>query len=143
MGHVDHGKTALVKALTGIDTDRLREEKERGLSIVLGFSHLATGDGGEIDLIDMPGHERFVRTMIAGATGIDATLLVVAATEGIKPQTLEHIEIARLIGVRQGVIAITKCDAASPDEADRVAAEAACLPRLTGCLGSPAFALRR
>jgi selenocysteine-specific elongation factor len=109
IGHVDHGKTALVRALTGIDTDRLAEEKRRGISIVLGFSHLAVA-GGEIDLIDMPGHERFVRTMISGATGIDAVLLVVDAGEGIQPQTVEHAGIAGLIGVRRGIVAVTKCD---------------------------------
>ena len=109
IGHVDHGKTALVRALTGIDTDRLAEEKRRGISIVLGFSHLAVA-GGEIDLIDMPGHERFVRTMISGATGIDAVLLVVDAREGIQPQTVEHAGIAGLIGVRRGIVAVTKCD---------------------------------
>ncbi len=95
IGHVDHGKTALVRALTGQDTDRLPEEKARGISIALGFAHL----GDNVDLIDMPGHERFVRTMISGATGIDAVLLVVAANEGIKPQTREHVEIAGLLGI--------------------------------------------
>lgn len=120
IGHVDHGKTALVRALTGIDTDRLREEKERGISIVLGFSHLALSDG-EIDLIDMPGHERFVRTMVSGATGIQAVLLTVAANEGVKPQTVEHVEIAGLLGIRHGVIAITKCDLATRSEARHIA----------------------
>lgn len=116
IGHVDHGKTALVRALTGIDTDRLAEEKRRGISIVLGFSHLAVA-GGEIDLIDMPGHERFVRTMISGATGIDTVLLVVDAREGIQPQTVEHAGIAGLIGVRRGVVAVTKCDLAPVTDA--------------------------
>src|SRR5215831_174671 len=100
IGHVDHGKTALVRALTGIDTDRLPEEKQRGISIALGFAHLKLGTDSQIDLIDMPGHERFVRTMISGATGIDAVLLVVAANEGIKPQTTEHIDIVSLLGIR-------------------------------------------
>src|SRR4051795_7114401 len=94
-GHIDHGKTALVRALTGIDTDRLPEEKRRGISIALGFAHCSVGDLA-LDLIDMPGHERFVRTMIAGATGMDAVLLVVAANEGVKPQTREHVDIASL-----------------------------------------------
>jgi selenocysteine-specific elongation factor len=116
IGHVDHGKTALVKALTGIDTDRLAEEKRRGISIVLGFSHLSLASG-EIDLIDMPGHERFVRTMISGATGIDAVLLVVSANEGIQPQTVEHVEIAGLIGVRRGIVAVTKCDLVPAEDA--------------------------
>jgi selenocysteine-specific elongation factor len=120
IGHVDHGKTALVQALTGRDTDRLREEKERGISIVLGFAHLDTG-GTQVDLIDMPGHERFVRTMVAGATGIDAVLLVVAANEAIKPQTLEHVEIASLLGIRRAVVAITKADLVTPVEAQAAA----------------------
>src|SRR6476620_1612471 len=98
IGHVDHGKTSLVRALTGTDTDRLKEEKERGMSIVLGFAWLGFEEG-IVDVIDVPGHEAFVRTMIAGATGIDAALLVVDAREGIKPQTLEHLAIIELIGV--------------------------------------------
>src|SRR3954470_243959 len=123
IGHVDHGKTALVRALTGIDTDRLAEEKRRGISIVLGFSYLRL-PYGEIDLIDMPGHERFVRTMISGATGIDAVLLVVDASQGIQPQTVEHVEIAGLIGVRRGIVAVTKC-ALAPAEDALAAGEAA------------------
>lgn len=115
IGHVDHGKTALVRALTGIDTDRLKEEKERGLSIVLGFSYLQ-GARGMIDLIDVPGHRDFVRTMISGATGIDGALLIVAATEGVMPQTREHLDIARLLGVDRGLIVITKQDLVSAEE---------------------------
>lgn len=115
IGHVDHGKTSLVKALSGIDTDRLKEEKERGMSIVLGFAHLEIGDA-VIDLIDAPGHENFVRTMIAGATGIEAVLLVVDVREGVKPQTREHLAITELIGIRRGVVALTKCDLASASE---------------------------
>ena len=110
IGHVDHGKTALVRALTGEDTDLLPEEKQRGISIALGFAHFDTGANVEIDLIDMPGHEGLVRTMIAGATGIDAILLVVAANEGIKPQTVEHVGIAGLLGLRRAVVAISKTD---------------------------------
>ena len=124
IGHVDHGKTALVRALTGQDTDRLPEEKRRGISIALGFAHLTAGPDGEIDLIDMPGHERFVRTMISGATGIDAVLLVVAANEGIKPQTVEHVEIASLLGLHRAVVAITKTDLVSGDRSRRTAEEA-------------------
>jgi selenocysteine-specific elongation factor len=131
IGHVDHGKTALVRALTGIDTDRLAEEKRRGISIVLGFSHL-TLPQGEIDLIDMPGHERFVRTMISGATGIDAVLLVVSANEGIQPQTVEHIEIAGLIGVRRGIVAVTKCDLVPAEDAFAVGEAATGLARAAG-----------
>jgi selenocysteine-specific elongation factor len=122
IGHVDHGKTALVRALTGIDTDRLREEKERGLSIVLGFSHLQ-GARGTIDLIDVPGHENFVRTMISGATGIDGALLVVAADDAIMPQTREHFEIAQLLGVDRGVIVITKQDLVSREALEQVIEE--------------------
>ncbi len=121
IGHVDHGKTALVRALTGQDTDRLPEEKARGISIALGFAHIDQA----VDLIDMPGHERFVRTMISGATGIDAVLLVVAANEGVGPQTVEHVEIARLLGISRALVAVSKCDLVASDEAERVAAEAA------------------
>lgn len=122
IGHVDHGKTALVGALTGVDTDRLAEEKRRGISIALGFAHRA-GAAGTLAFIDMPGHERFVRTMIAGATGIDAALLVVAANEGIKPQTIEHLAIARLIGVRRGIVAVSKRDLVSEAQATATAQE--------------------
>lgn len=115
IGHVDHGKTALVRALTGIETDRLREEQERGLSIVLGFSYLKSSRG-MIDLIDVPGHEDFVRTMISGATGIDGVVLVVAANEGVMPQTREHFDIAELLGVERGIIALTKTDLVSGEE---------------------------
>ncbi|GJE59252.1 selenocysteine-specific translation elongation factor [Methylobacterium trifolii] len=114
IGHVDHGKTALVRALTGVETDRLKEEQARGVSIVPGFALLRAG-AGEIDLVDLPGHERFVRAMVSGATGMRAVLLAVDANEGIKPQTVEHLEIARLIGVRRGVVALTKADLVGPD----------------------------
>lgn len=124
IGHVDHGKTALVRALTGTDTDRLPEEKRRGISIALGFAHLQVGSDTDIDLIDMPGHERFVRTMISGATGIDAVLLVVAANEGIKPQTVEHVNIAALLGLRCAVIAVSKTDLVAAEQATGVADEA-------------------
>lgn len=115
-GHVDHGKTALVMALTGVDTDRLPEEKSRGISIELGFAQLQLGTR-TISLIDVPGHERFVRHMVAGAGGIDAFLLCVAADDGVMPQTREHLAVLRLLGVRHGVVAITKCDLADPDRA--------------------------
>lgn len=119
IGHVDHGKTSLVKALSGVDTDRLREEKERGISISLGYAHL-TLPSGEMGIIDAPGHERFIRTMISGATGMAAVLLVVDVNEGVKPQTVEHLDIARLLGIQLGVIAITKCDTADEELADLV-----------------------
>jgi selenocysteine-specific elongation factor len=137
IGHVDHGKTALVRALTGTDTDRLAEEKARGISIALGFAHFLAEPDVEIDLIDMPGHERFVRTMVGGATGIDAVLLVVAANEGIKPQTVEHIDIAALLGLRRAVIAISKADLVSEIEAGVVAEETVELLARAGLTAMP------
>lgn len=137
VGHVDHGKTALVKALTGTDTDRLKEERERGISIALGFAGL-TLPGAEIDLIDMPGHERFVRTMVSGATGMEAVLAVVAADEGIRPQTLEHLEIAALVGARRGVVAVTRCDLVPEEVALRTAAEAVSLCERLAIAAAPA-----
>jgi selenocysteine-specific elongation factor len=113
-GHIDHGKTALVRALTGIDTDRLPEEKRRGITIDLGFAH-AEWDGVRVSFVDVPGHERFVRNMLAGAGGIDAVLLVVAADESVMPQTREHFEIVRLLGIRRGVVAVTKSDRVAPE----------------------------
>ncbi len=110
-GHIDHGKTALVKALTGVDTDRLEEEKRRGITIDLGFAPLVLG-GVAAGVVDVPGHEGFIRNMVAGATGVDLALLVVAADEGVMPQTLEHLHILALLGVRRGVVALTKCDLA-------------------------------
>ena len=109
-GHIDHGKTALVRALTGVDTDRLPEEKRRGITIDLGFAPLHLDGIGTIGVIDVPGHEAFVRTMVAGATGVDLALLVIAADEGVMPQTKEHLAILRLLGVRAGVVALTKAD---------------------------------
>src|SRR5262245_41106731 len=108
-GHIDHGKTALVRALTGIDTDRLPEEKRRGITIDLGFASWFT-DQYQIGFVDVPGHERFVKNMLAGVGGIDSVLLVVAADESIKPQTREHFDICRLLQVPTGVVAITKAD---------------------------------
>ena len=109
-GHIDHGKTWLVRALTGKDTDRLPEEQRRGISIDLGYAPLELPDGRRLSLVDVPGHERFVRTMVAGATGIDLFLLVIDAAEGARPQTLEHLAILRLLGVERGVVAVTKAD---------------------------------
>lgn len=131
IGHVDHGKTALVRALTGMETDRLEEEKRRGISIALGFAFLQAGVA-TVDLIDMPGHERFVRTMVSGATGIDAALLVVAANEGIKPQTVEHLDIAGLLGLQRVVVAVSKADLVTPGEAEAAAGAAAALARAAG-----------
>ena len=122
-GHVDHGKTWLVRALTGKDTDRLPEEQRRGISIELGYAPLELPGGLRLSLIDVPGHERFVRTMVAGATGIDLFLLVIDAGEGAKPQTHEHLAILRLLGVDAGVVAVTKADVADPRPALAEAAE--------------------
>src|SRR5512138_1903932 len=99
-GHIDHGKTSLVRALTGIDTDRLKEEKERGITIELGFAHLTLPSGATVGIVDVPGHERFVRHMVAGAAGIDLVMLVIAADEGIMPQTREHLDICRMLGIK-------------------------------------------
>ncbi|HEY7955713.1 MAG TPA: selenocysteine-specific translation elongation factor [Polyangia bacterium] len=109
-GHIDHGKTTLVRALTGIDTDRLKEEKERGITIELGFANLTLPSGETVGVVDVPGHERFVRTMVAGAVGIDLVVLVVAADEGVMPQTREHLDICGLLGIKRGVVALTKAD---------------------------------
>ena len=109
-GHVDHGKSALVLALTGTDPDRLREEKERGLTIDLGFAVLRLPSGEEVSIVDVPGHERFIKNMLAGVGGIDLALLVVAADEGVMPQTREHLAIIDLLGIERGVVALTKSD---------------------------------
>jgi selenocysteine-specific elongation factor len=114
-GHIDHGKTALVRALTGVDTDRLPEEKRRGITIDLGFARLDLHDGPSLGIIDVPGHEAFVRNMLAGATGMDLVLLVVAADEGVMPQTREHLAIVELLGIRRGVVALTKSDLVDPE----------------------------
>ncbi|HEX7525690.1 MAG TPA: selenocysteine-specific translation elongation factor, partial [Gaiellaceae bacterium] len=123
-GHIDHGKTWLVRALTGKDTDRLPEEQARGISIDLGYAPLELPDGQRLSLVDVPGHERFVRTMIAGATGIDLFLLVIDAQEGARPQTLEHLAVLRLLGVEQGVVAVTKSDAVDEETLELAVDEA-------------------
>ena len=115
-GHIDHGKTALVKALTGVDADRLKEEKARGITIDLGYAYSDLGDGRQLGFVDVPGHERFVHNMLAGATGIDAALLVVSAVEGIKPQTVEHLQIVDLLGLDRGIVALTKSDLTDDDQ---------------------------
>ena len=122
-GHIDHGKTALVRALTGIDTDRLEEEKRRGISIDLGFAHLTLGDDLRIGFVDVPGHERFVKNMLAGASGMDLAVLVVSAAESIKPQTREHFDICKLLGLESGLVAITKADLADADMLELVKLE--------------------
>jgi len=122
-GHIDHGKTALVRALTGVDTDRLPEERERGISIELGYAPLALPSGRRLSVVDVPGHERLVRTMVAGATGIDLFLMVVAADDGVMPQTREHAAVLEALGVRAGVVAVTKADVADPARALAESAE--------------------
>src|SRR6476469_5115956 len=126
-GHIDHGKTALVKALTGIDADRLEEEKRRGITIAIGFAHLElptpSGETLRLGFIDVPGHERFVRNMLAGVGGIDLVLLVIAADEGIKPQTREHFDICKLLSVRRGIIVLTKSDLVDHDTLEVVRLE--------------------
>ncbi|MBW2621491.1 MAG: selenocysteine-specific translation elongation factor [Deltaproteobacteria bacterium] len=114
-GHIDHGKTSLVRALTGIDTDRLKEEKARGITIELGFAHLTLPNGELVGIVDVPGHEKFVRHMVAGATGIDMVAMVIAADEGVMPQTREHMDICQLLGVRSGLIVLTKIDLADDE----------------------------
>jgi selenocysteine-specific elongation factor len=114
-GHIDHGKTSLVKALTGIDTDRLKEEKARGITIELGFAHLELAGDVQFGIVDVPGHERFVRAMVAGVGGMDLVMLVIAADEGIMPQTREHLEICQLLGVKRGLVALTKRDMVDPE----------------------------
>ena len=123
-GHIDHGKTWLVRALTGKDTDRLPEEQKRGISIDLGYAPLELPDGRRLSLIDVPGHERFVRNMVAGATGIDLFLLVIDAAEGARPQTHEHLAILRLLGVTRGVVAVTKADSVDPETLELAVEEA-------------------
>lgn len=114
-GHVDHGKTELVKALTGVDTDRLAEEKKRGITIDLGFARLDFPDGSCASIVDVPGHERFIKNMLAGAGGVDLAMLVVAADEGFMPQTVEHLDILQLLGVKDGLIVLTKTDLVDED----------------------------
>src|SRR5712664_3518721 len=113
-GHIDHGKSALVRALTGTDPDRLKEEKARGITIDLGFAH-TTIDGLNVAFVDVPGHERFVKNMLAGVGGIDLVVLVIAADEGVMPQTREHLAICELLRVREGLVALTKIDMVDPD----------------------------
>ena len=124
-GHVDHGKTCLIKALTEIDTDRLKEEKKRGITIELGFAYLDLANGQRVGIVDVPGHEKFVRNMLAGAGGMDLCMLVVAADEGIMPQTVEHLDILSILGIKKGVIVITKTDLVEPEFVDLVAEDVA------------------
>jgi selenocysteine-specific elongation factor len=136
-GHIDHGKTALIKALTGIDTDRLEEEKTRGISIELGFAHLKLPGGADLGIVDVPGHERFIKNMLAGVGGIDLVLFVVACDEGIMPQTREHFDIVSLLGVRHGVFALTKSDMVDEDMVELVRDEVEDFIKDTPFAGSP------
>src|SRR5438876_84673 len=144
-GHIDHGKTALVKALTGIDADRLAEEKRRGITIDLGFAHLELpGPDGNLlrfGFIDVPGHEKFVRNMLAGVGGIDVVLFVIAADESIKPQTREHFDICRLLGIRNGIVVLTKADLVDNDILELVRLEVDEFVRGSFLEGAPAIAV--
>ena len=138
-GHIDHGKTSLVKALTGVDADRLKEEKARGITIDLGFAYKPTADGSVLGFVDVPGHERLVRNMLAGATGIDHVLLVVAADDGPMPQTREHLAILDLLGLSQGAVVLTKCDLVPPERLAQARAEVAALLQHTALAGAALF----
>src|SRR6266446_3160666 len=122
-GHIDHGKSTLITALTGIDPDRLAEEKRRGMTIDLGFAHLTLPSGREIGIVDVPGHARFMRNMLAGTHGVDAVILVVAADEGVMPQTREHLEIVDLLDLRRGIVVLSKADLVDDAWLGLVAAE--------------------
>ncbi len=136
-GHIDHGKTSLIKALTGIDTDRLKEEKQRGITIELGFASLQLPSGQHLGIVDVPGHEKFVKNMVAGATGIDMVAMVIAADEGVMPQTREHMEICTLLGVRHGLVALTKTDLVDEDWLELVSEDVNEFVRGTFLEGAP------
>ena len=140
-GHVDHGKTTLVRALTGVDLDSLPEEKERGITIALGFAPLKLDDGRMIGIVDVPGHERLVRTMVAGASGLDAVLLCVSAMEGVMPQTREHLAILGLLGVRSGVLVVTMADLVDAELLELAVEEIRESVRGTFLDGAPALAV--
>ncbi len=140
-GHIDHGKTTLVKALTGIDTDRLKEEKKRGITIELGFAHLELPSGVRLGIVDVPGHERFIKNMVAGASGVDLVALVVAADEGVMPQTREHLEICQLLGVKSGVVVLTKKDLVEEDWLELVKEDVAEALKGTFLEGAPMVAV--
>src|SRR5712692_3595470 len=140
-GHIDHGKTALVRALTGTDTDRLEEEKRRGISIDIGFASLRSGADLELGFVDVPGHERFIKNMLAGVGGIDLVLFVIAADESIKPQTREHFDICRLLGIRKGIVVLTKADLVDSDILELVRLEVDEFVRGSFLEGAPAVAV--
>ena len=136
-GHIDHGKTALIKALTGQDTDRLKEEKERGISIDLGFAYFTLPDGTRAGVVDVPGHERFIRNMLAGAHGIDLVLFTIAADDGVMPQSEEHLDILHLLAAARGIFVITKTDLADAARLDEVTDEIELLADGTRMAGAP------
>jgi selenocysteine-specific elongation factor len=138
-GHIDHGKTSLVRALTGVETDRLPEERARGISIDLGFAYWRPDGSETIGFIDVPGHERFVRNMLAGVAAVDFALLVVAADDGVKPQSIEHVQILDLLGIARGIVAITKCDRSSRERIDAVRQQVQALLARTSLAGAPLF----
>ena len=140
-GHIDHGKTALIRALTGVTGDRLKHEKARGITIELGFAYVPTRAGPPMGFIDVPGHERFVHTMVAGASGIDYAMLTIAADDGIMPQTREHLAILDLLGVGRGVVVVTKADLAPPERIAEVEREARALIAATGLAGAEVLAV--
>ncbi len=142
-GHIDHGKSALIKALTGVDPDRLKEEKLRGITIELGFADLTLPSGQHLGIVDVPGHERFVRHMVAGASGMDLVALVIAADEGVMPQTREHLEICQLLRVKQGLVVLTKVDLVEPDWLELVEEEVREALKGTFLDGAPIVALLR
>src|SRR5215469_4836323 len=140
-GHIDHGKTALIKALTGQETDRLKEEKERGISIDLGFAYFTLPDGTRAGIVDVPGHERFIRNMLAGAHGIDLVVFTIAADDGVMPQSEEHLDILHLLGTHRGIFVITKADLADHKRLDEVRDEIQLLADGTVLEGSPVIAI--
>ena len=136
-GHIDHGKSSLVEAMTGIDPDRLQEEKARGITIDLGFAWLTLPQGQEISIVDVPGHEKFVNNMLAGVGAIDAALLIIAADESVMPQTVEHVAILNLLGIKKGVVAISKSDLVDRDWIELVSEDVNNLLKGTTLEGSP------
>ncbi|MEG6503704.1 selenocysteine-specific translation elongation factor, partial [Desulfovibrio sp. 1214_IL3152] len=138
-GHIDHGKTSLVRALTGINCDRLEEEKRRGITIELGFAWVDMPGGERLGIVDVPGHERFVKNMVAGAAGVDFVMLVIAADEGVMPQTREHLEICSLLGIRNGFVALTKTDMVDADWLEMVTEDVRGFLAGTFLEGAPVF----
>src|SRR5690242_13334303 len=139
-GHIDHGKTTLLRALTGIDADRLPEEQRRGMTLDVGYAHLRLDDGSEIDFVDVPGHDRLIGNMLVGAGEIDAAMLVVAADDGPRAQTLEHLGLLDALGIPDGVVVITKTDAVAPERVAEVIAAVEALLRGSSLAGAPVVA---